>query len=127
MFRKEGNGMEAESGIKAQHTVLVVADDRRVLLLAQAVLARKGHRVLLASNSQLAYPYCRPLGEPAPGEGRRASRPQTVSGPAVLYTSSAQENFRLARFYRRSSAFIGGPYGVSHSRWTGKKSTSGRR
>ena len=56
--------MEAESGIKAQHTVLVVADDRRVLLLAQAVLARKGHRVLLASNSQLAYPYCRPLGEP---------------------------------------------------------------
>src|ERR1022692_3853312 len=105
MFRKEGNGMEAESGIKAQHTVLVVADDRRVLLLAQAVLARKGHRVLLASDSQraiellsracdtkverreklkesrkiLAYPYCRPLGEPrrARGDalpGRRRSR-----------------------------------------------------
>jgi hypothetical protein len=29
-----------------------------------------------------------------------------------LYTSSAQENFRLARFYRRSSAFIRGQYGV---------------
>src|ERR1035438_6769171 len=47
-----------------------------------------------------------------PGEGRRASRPRTVSGAAVLYTSSAQGNFRLARFYRRSSAFIGGQYGV---------------
>jgi len=44
--------------------------------------------------------------------GRRASRPQTVSGAAVLYTSSAQEDFRLARFYLRSSAFIGGQYGV---------------
>jgi hypothetical protein len=29
-----------------------------------------------------------------------------------LCTSSAQENFRLARFYRRSPAFIGGQYGV---------------
>jgi hypothetical protein len=29
-----------------------------------------------------------------------------------LYTSSAQEDFRLARFYLRSSAFIGGHYGV---------------
>jgi len=29
-----------------------------------------------------------------------------------LYTSSTQENFHLARFYRRSSAFIGGPCGV---------------
>ena len=33
-----------------------------------------------------------------PGEESRASRPQAVSGAAVLYTSSDQENFRLARF-----------------------------
>ena len=46
--------MVAESGINAQHTVLVVADDQRVLLLAQAVLAGKGHRVLLASDAQRA-------------------------------------------------------------------------
>ncbi|MGA3073418.1 MAG: hypothetical protein ABSG56_06980 [Bryobacteraceae bacterium] len=46
--------MEAESGIKAQHTVLVVADDQGVLLLAQAVLTGKGHRVLLASDAQRA-------------------------------------------------------------------------
>jgi hypothetical protein len=47
------------------------------------------------------------------------SRPQTVSGAAVLYTSSTQENFRLARFYPNME--------FSHSRWTGEKSTSGRR
>ena len=46
--------MQIKSGKKAQHTVLVVADDRRVLLLAQAVLAGKGHRVLLASDAQSA-------------------------------------------------------------------------
>jgi CheY-like chemotaxis protein len=46
--------MEAESGINAQRTVLVVADDQRVLLLAQAVLAAKGHRVLLACDAQRA-------------------------------------------------------------------------
>jgi CheY-like chemotaxis protein len=53
-LQKGGFGMEAESGINAQHTVLVVADDQRVLLLAQAVLAGKGHRVLLASDAQRA-------------------------------------------------------------------------
>jgi len=46
--------MEVESGIKSQHTVLVVADDRRVLFLVQAVLAGKGHRVLLASDAPSA-------------------------------------------------------------------------
>jgi|SRR5579862_217743 len=37
-----------------EQTVLVVADDLRVLLLAQAVLAGKGHRVLLANDAQRA-------------------------------------------------------------------------
>jgi hypothetical protein len=32
--------------------------------------------------------------------------------PRFCYTSSAQENFRLALFYLRSSAFIGGQYRV---------------
>src|ERR1022692_4903083 len=44
--------------------------------------------------------------------GRGETRFPAADGPTVLYTSSAQENFRLARFYRRSSAFIGGQYGV---------------
>jgi len=41
----------AGHGNRAEHTVLVVADDRRVLGLAQAVLARE-HRVLLACDSK---------------------------------------------------------------------------
>jgi hypothetical protein len=40
-----------------------------------------------------------------------------------LYTSSAQEDFRLARFYLRSSAFIGGQYGVLVFALGGKKHT----
>src|SRR5579862_5199376 len=39
---------------RSEHTVLLVADDFRVLILAQAVLAGKGHRVLVAHEKQFA-------------------------------------------------------------------------
>src|ERR1035438_7822931 len=77
---------------------------------------------LKESRKILAYPYCRPLGEPRRARETRFP-PQTVSGAAALYTSSAQENFRLARFYRRSSAFIGGQY-RSEERRVGKEGRS---
>jgi len=32
-----------------------------------------------------------------------------------------EDNFNLARFHRRSSAFIGGQFGVLYSRLTGEK------
>jgi PleD family two-component response regulator len=48
------NPMKREFLGKAQHTVLVVADDFRILALAQTVLAGKGHRVLLAHDTQNA-------------------------------------------------------------------------
>jgi CheY-like chemotaxis protein len=37
-----------------EHTVLLVANDFRVLTLAQALLTGKGHRVLLASDARNA-------------------------------------------------------------------------
>jgi DNA-binding response OmpR family regulator len=46
--------MEAEGNNGIEHTVLVVADDLRLLYLVQAVLASKGHRVLLASDAESA-------------------------------------------------------------------------
>jgi len=39
---------------ECEHTVLVVANDFRVLTLAQALLTGKGHRVLLASDARNA-------------------------------------------------------------------------
>ena len=59
-----------------------------------------------------------------PGDRRRASRPQTVSGAAVLYTSSAQENFRPARSYLRSSA---ANLGFWFWRWTERKVAADER
>jgi hypothetical protein len=46
--------MRTESVSRTQRTVLVVADDFRVLALARAVLMGKGHRVLLASDVRSA-------------------------------------------------------------------------
>src|SRR5579862_491410 len=46
--------MQAECNNGIEHTVLVVADDLRILRLAQVVLASKGHRVLLASDAKSA-------------------------------------------------------------------------
>jgi len=51
---KRGIDMKADSGNRAEHTVLVVADDLRVLMLAQAILTGKGHQVLVASDAQNA-------------------------------------------------------------------------
>jgi DNA-binding response OmpR family regulator len=47
-------GTKTEAGNCAEHTVLVVADDLRVLLLAQAMLTGKGHRVLVARDAENA-------------------------------------------------------------------------
>jgi CheY-like chemotaxis protein len=44
--------MKAESGKRAEHTVLLVADDPRVRLLAHAALTGKGHRVVVVSDAQ---------------------------------------------------------------------------
>jgi CheY-like chemotaxis protein len=44
--------MPAQSENCVAPTVLVVADDLRVLALAQAVLVRKGNRVLLTNDAQ---------------------------------------------------------------------------
>jgi len=46
--------METESVAGAKHTVLVVADDCRILTLAEAILIGKGHRVILASDARNA-------------------------------------------------------------------------
>jgi DNA-binding response OmpR family regulator len=46
--------VQAECHNGVEHTVLVVANDLRILGLAQAVLASKGHRVLLASDAKSA-------------------------------------------------------------------------
>jgi DNA-binding response OmpR family regulator len=46
--------MKADAGHRADHTVLVVADDHRVLMLAQAILAGKGHQVLVANDARNA-------------------------------------------------------------------------
>jgi CheY-like chemotaxis protein len=46
--------MRTECDNGTGHTVLVVADDFRILLLAQAVLAGKGYRVLVASSASNA-------------------------------------------------------------------------
>src|ERR1035438_4582966 len=80
MFRTRG-GMQIKSGKKAQHTVLVVADDRRVLLLAQAVLAGKGHRVLLASDA------CRTSAWPAASHGAWALPLMVCNLHATMYAS----------------------------------------
>jgi CRP-like cAMP-binding protein len=44
--------MEAQRENCVGHTVLVVADDLRIRVLAQGILAAKGERVLLANNAQ---------------------------------------------------------------------------
>jgi DNA-binding response OmpR family regulator len=44
--------MQAQSENPHKSTVLVVAEDLRILALAQAVLARKGNRVLLTNDAQ---------------------------------------------------------------------------
>ncbi len=44
--------MKAGSGNRVAHTVLVVADDLRLLMLAQAILTGKGHLALVANDAQ---------------------------------------------------------------------------
>jgi CheY-like chemotaxis protein len=46
--------MKSECDNRADLTVLVVADDFRILVIAQAVLAGKGYRVLVASSASNA-------------------------------------------------------------------------
>ncbi len=46
--------MTSVTGKQTERTVLVVSDDLLILTLAQAVLAGKGYRVLVASDSQCA-------------------------------------------------------------------------
>jgi hypothetical protein len=60
------------------------------------------------------------------GRGETRFRAAGGLGHRGLVPSSAQENFRSARFYRRSSAFIGGQYGVFVFALDREKSTFGR-
>ena len=46
--------MKPEAGKRRQQTVLIVADDLHILILAQAVLIGKGYRVLMACGAQHA-------------------------------------------------------------------------
>ena len=48
------SGSNSGSGSGPERTILVVADDFRVLTLAEAVLQGKGHRVLVAIGAQFA-------------------------------------------------------------------------
>ena len=53
-WEMERFGMRAQPRKGRKHTVLVVADDVRILCLAEAALERTGHRVLVARDARSA-------------------------------------------------------------------------
>jgi hypothetical protein len=98
--------MRAECDNGTDHTVLVAADDFRILLLAQAVLAGTGYRVLVASTAPSAVGPSR--AEPSSHSFHsHPSRHRRSRGSAVPGSPAGSQAMDLSGRCRRSERSAG--------------------